>query len=71
MIALWDDRALGVVKNTGIPMLPAPMSMWQSMRLRLSQMICGNALMEADRRQLRGQFPAAHETRRELLELEG
>lgn len=35
MIALWDDRAVGVIKNKGVPILLKPMKFWQSVRLRL------------------------------------
>lgn len=59
MIALWDDRAVGVVKNTGLPILPVKMSLWQSVCLRLAQMIGGSAFMEADRRHLKDHFLSA------------
>ena len=36
MIALWDDRAVGVVTNLGIPILPASMTLWLRFRLGLS-----------------------------------
>lgn len=71
MLALWDDRAVGVVRNTGLPILPGSMSLWQSVRLRLVQMIGGSAFMEADRRQLKDHFPVANEAGRELCEFGG
>lgn len=71
MLALWDDRAVGVVKNTGIPILPVPMSLWQSVRLRLSQMIGGSAFMKVDLRHHQDPFPAARETSRDMFEFGG
>lgn len=71
MLALWDDRAVGVVRNTGLPILPGAMSLWQTVRLRLVQMIGGSAFVEADRRQLKGHFPTANEAGRELCEFGG
>lgn len=71
MIALWDDRAVGVVKNVGVPILPVPMTLWQSFRLRWLQMTGGNVFMKADCRHLRDHFPAAQETSSDLLECEG
>jgi hypothetical protein len=71
MIALWDDRAVGVVKNTGLPILPVSLSLWQSVRLRLAQMIGGSAFMEADRRQLKDHFPVVTEAGGDLCEFGG
>ena len=71
MIALWDDRAVGVVRNTGLPILPQSMSLWQSVRLRLVQMVGGSSFMEADRRQLKGHFLSAKKASRDLFEFGG
>ncbi|MBB5031437.1 hypothetical protein [Prosthecobacter vanneervenii] len=46
MIALWDDRAVGVLRNAGVPVVPLPMGLWQIVRLRLSQMLGGSALVQ-------------------------
>ena len=70
MIALWDDRAIGVVRNVGVPVLPVKMTLWQSLRLRLSMLIGGNAIMAADCRHLQAQFQAAHKASLSLLECE-
>lgn len=35
MLALWDDRAVGVVSNLGIPLLPAKLGFWQRLRIAL------------------------------------
>jgi len=71
MIALWDDRAVGVVRNTGLPVLPGSMSLWQTVRLRLIQMIGGSAFMEADRRQLKDHFLSTKEASQDLFEFGG
>lgn len=70
MLALWDDRAVGVVKNAGIPILPVPVSLWQTVRLRLLQLLGRGSHMEADRRHLKGYCPAADEVSQDFLELE-
>lgn len=59
MVALWDDRAVGVVSNIGVPILPAPMTFWQSLRMRLSMLFRGRPVMKLDREQLQGQLPLA------------
>lgn len=46
MIALWDDRAVGVIRNAGVPLVPMPLSFWQLVRLRLSQMVGGSVLLQ-------------------------
>ena len=46
MIALWDDRAVGVVKNLGIPILPASMTLWRRFRLGLSIVFGGKPTMK-------------------------
>jgi hypothetical protein len=35
MLSLWDDRAVGVVSNLGIPLLPAKLGFWQRLRIAL------------------------------------
>jgi hypothetical protein len=71
MIALWDDRAVGVVKNKGVPILPIPMTLWQALRLRLLQLVGGGPVMKVDRNQLRGQFQAAQEFCLDLIKENG
>lgn len=55
MIALWDDRAVGVVRNAGVPLMPLPMSCWQLMRLRLCTLLGGRRLMHDEYRDLDGE----------------
>ena len=68
MLALWDDRAVGVVRNIGVPILPVQMSLWQSLRLRLLLLVGSSAVMNIDQRHLQGQSYAAMETSREVLD---
>lgn len=35
MLALWDDRAVGVSKNTGIPFLPLKLGLWHRLKLAI------------------------------------
>lgn len=67
MIALWDDRAVGVVRNIGVPILPAPMTLWQSLCLRLLLLVGGSAFMEADRRHLKEHFSAVKEVNEDFV----
>ncbi|MFC5457254.1 hypothetical protein [Prosthecobacter fluviatilis] len=48
MIALWDDRAVGVVRNAGVPLVPLPMGFWRLVRLRISQMLGGRELVQRE-----------------------
>jgi len=68
MLALWDDRAVGVVSNIGVPILPVPMTLWQSFRLRLLILVGGSAVMNVDQRHLQGRLHAATEASRGILE---
>lgn len=52
MLALWDDRAVGVVKNAGVPLLPISMGFWQLVRLRLRLLLGGKILMQHESRHL-------------------
>jgi hypothetical protein len=36
MIAIWDDRAVGVVPNLGIPLLPQKLGLWKRLKLCLN-----------------------------------
>ncbi len=71
MLALWDDRAVGVVKNIGVSILPTPMTLWQSFRLRLLLLLGSSAVMKVDHRHLQVQFHAAQEASRVILECDG
>jgi hypothetical protein len=71
MLALWDDRAVGVVKNIGVSILPTPMTLWQSFRLRLLLLLGSRAVMKVDHRHLQVQFHAALEASRGILERDG
>jgi hypothetical protein len=71
MLALWDNLAVGVVKNIGISNLPAPVSLWQSFRLRLLLLLGSSAVMKVDHRHLQVQFHAALEASRGILECDG
>lgn len=71
MLALWDDRVVCVVRNIGVPILPAPMTLWQSFRLRLLMLAGSRAVMKVDQRHLQGQSHAALEARRGILECDG
>ena len=68
MLALWDDCAVGVVRNIGVPILPVQMSLWQSLRLRFLRLTGSGAVMKIDKRHLQGQFHAALEASRGVLE---
>lgn len=39
MLVLWDDRAVGVVQNRGLPILPKTDSIWQHLKLRLHSLL--------------------------------
>lgn len=71
MLALWDDRAVGVVRNIGAPILPVSMSLWQALRLQLLRIVGDSAVMKADHRHLRGQLHAAQEASQGILECDG
>jgi len=42
MIALWDDRAVGVVTDLGIPLLPVRLGFWQRLSAA-AHLLCGAA----------------------------
>lgn len=69
MVALWDDRAVGVVFNMGVPILPAPLTLWQRLRLRLALFFGGSALMKVNDVHLSGHVGAARDASRAFLEL--
>lgn len=52
MLALWDDRAVGVIKNQGIPLLPPPLTFWQFIRMRALLLFSGRAALKYDRSKL-------------------
>lgn len=52
MIALWDDRAVGVLRNAGVPLVPPSLGLWMLVRLRLSQILGGRALMQHECRSM-------------------
>lgn len=54
MVALWDDRAVGVITNLGIPVLPIRLAFWQRLRLCLSLIFRRDAAVALNRSQLRG-----------------
>jgi hypothetical protein len=68
MLALWDDRAVGVVRNIGVPILPVQMSLWQSLRLRFLRLTGRCAVMKIDQRHLQGQLHEALDASRGVLE---
>ena len=68
MLALWDDRAVGVVPNMGIPILAQRLSFWQRLRLSLAVFFRGNAKVASDQDQLLDHISAAVEHSRMLLE---
>jgi hypothetical protein len=69
MIALWDDRAVGVVKNLGIPILPASMTLWLRFRLGLSILFGGRPSMKINDFYLLGNSDAAMKSSSTFLEL--
>jgi hypothetical protein len=69
MIALWDDRAVGVIENLGVPILAAPMTLWQRFRLGLSILFGGSPCMKANDYYLHGMSDATRKSSRTLLEL--
>lgn len=62
MIALWDDRAVGVLKNKGIPLLPPPLTFWQSLRMRVLLIVGGRVALKYDRSNIRDQIYIARDT---------
>lgn len=68
MLALWDDRAVGVVMNIGVPILPVKRTLWQSLRMRLLIMLGRSPIMKVDHRHLKGQFYTAQESYNKILE---
>jgi hypothetical protein len=68
MLALWDDRAVGVVRNIGVPILPVQMSLWHSLRLRFLRLTGRGAVMKIDHRHLQGQLHEALDASRGVLE---
>ena len=61
MVALWDDRAVGVVTNLGIPILARKLTVWQRLRLRMALFFLGSAAIAINHEQLRGHLDAALE----------
>lgn len=53
MIALWDDRAVGVIKNKGVPVLLKPATFWQSIRLRILLIFSVKAAIKCDQSNLK------------------
>jgi hypothetical protein len=70
MIALWDDRAVGVLRNIGVPLLPASITWWQSLRLRVSMLFRRRPVMKLDREKFQGHFPLAQQAPRSFFEFE-
>lgn len=68
MLAMWDDRAVGVVLNTGVPVLPARLTLQQRLRLILARFIGGSILMKIFDVQLHQQIDAGRIDRRSLFE---
>lgn len=68
MIALWDSRAVGVVKNIGVPILPVRMNFWQSLRLRLMKLMLGNAVMNVDETYFQGYLTDGRRACRTIFE---
>ena len=70
MIALWDDRAVGVVRNQGIPLLAEKLGFWKRLRLAL-QILFGSASgVKAAGAIVNGKsHPVVREHLREVLEL--
>lgn len=69
MIALWDDRAVGVLSNLGVPILPVGLTRWQRVRLYLTRMFGGRSLIKVNEEKLRGHGRAAREAGRTFWEL--
>ncbi len=68
MVALWDDRAIGVVTNSGIPILPSRLTFWQSLMLLFSKFVRGQPIVAINQAQLRGQSDVAMDYGRKSLE---
>ncbi len=68
MVVLWDDRAVGVVTNMGIPILPNRLTLWQRLRLTLSILFHGHATVTINKAQLRGHTDEVVNFSRELVE---
>jgi hypothetical protein len=68
MLALWDDRAVGVVSNLGIPILAKRLTSWQRLRLSLSVFFCGDVTVAINQAQLREHVGAAVDYSGKLLE---
>ncbi len=71
MIALWDELAVGVVRNIGVPILPVQMTFWQSLRLQLLLLVGRNAVMKVDTRNVQDQFEAPQKNGREFFKFDG
>lgn len=71
LIALWDNLAVGVVSNLGVPILPAPMTLWQSLRLRFNILLRGRPVMKVNHEQLQGQLPLARHAARGFFDDHG
>lgn len=69
MIALWDDRAVGVLSNLGVPILAVALTRWQRVRLRLARMFGARALVKVNEEKLRGHGRAARDAGRAFSEL--
>lgn len=69
MIALWDDRAVGVVHNLGVPILPVPLTFWQRLRLGIELLAGRQPLMKVNQRQMKLHVHGAREASREFLGL--
>jgi hypothetical protein len=68
MIALWDDRAVGVLSNLGVPILAARLTRWQRMRRHLARIFGGRALVKVNEEKLRGHGEAARDAARTFWE---
>ena len=71
MIALWDELAVGVVRNIGVPILPVQMTFWQSLRLQLLLLVGRNAVMKVDTRNVQDQFEAPQKNGRKFFKFDG
>lgn len=69
MIALWDDCAVGVVHNRGVPILPQPMTLWQRLRMVAGRLFGRQPLMRVKEEHLRDQLGIARKASQAFLNL--
>jgi hypothetical protein len=68
MVVLWDDRAVGVVTDLGVPILANRLTFLQRLKLSLTVLVQGSATVAINQGQLSEYSAAAVDWSRQLLE---